>query len=330
MILHQIINLFDEILIIQYNVYFIISMKSQKLKILVIGGSGMVGYSLVKFLLKNNHDVYFTYNKKIIENSNSVFLDIMDKNMTEKIISKFEPNIVINCAALTSVDLCETNHELAEKLNIEGTQNIVSACIKNSCKLIQISTSYVFDGKKSLYSETDEALGATYYGITKMRGEEIIKNSQLKYLILRTDQPYGFTEKWQKTNSVLRVINNLKINDSLNEIEDWYNTPTYLEDFVTATNALILKESVGIFHVVGPDFINRLEWAKIVATVFCLDENKINSANSSSLNLPAKRANIRISNKKLENEIGIKMKGVKEGAEDMLLFLKSASKTPTD
>jgi len=126
------------------------------------------------------------------------------------------------------------------------------------------------------------------------------------------------------------VINNLKINDSLNEIEDWYNTPTYLEDFVTATNALILKESVGIFHVVGPDFINRLEWAKIVATVFCLDENKINSANSSSLNLPAKRANIRISNKKLENEIGIKMKGVKEGAEDMLLFLKSASKTPTD
>ena len=193
-------------------------MKSQKLKILVIGGSGMVGYSLVKFLLKNNHDVYFTYNKKIIENSNSVFLDIMDKNMTEKIISKFEPNIVINCAALTSVDLCETNHELAEKLNIEGTQNIVSACIKNSCKLIQISTSYVFDGKTSLYSETDEALGATYYGITKMRGEEIIKNSQLKYLILRTDQPYGLTEKWQKTNSVLRVINNLKINDSLNEI----------------------------------------------------------------------------------------------------------------
>ena len=87
---------------------------------------------------------------------------------------------------------------------------------------------------------------------------------------------------------------------------------------------------MGIFHVVGPDFINRLEWAKIVATVFCLDENKINSVNSSSLNLPAKRANIRISNKKLENEIGIKMKGVKEGAEDMLFFLKLASKTPTD
>ena len=66
----------------------------------------------------------------------------------------------------------------------------------------------------------------------------------------------------------MSVVNNLKAQDDLNEIQDWYNTPTYLKDFVLATNALILKESVGIFHVVGPDFINRFEWAKIVADVF--------------------------------------------------------------
>jgi len=305
-------------------------MESQKLKILVIGGNGMVGYNLVKFLIKNKHDVSFTYNKNMISDSNSLPLDIMDKHMTEKVISKLQPDIVINCAALTSVDLCETNHDLAEKLNIEGTKNVVSTCLKNSSKLIQISTSYVFDGKQSLYSETDESLGATYYGITKMKGEEIVKNSQLKYLILRTDQPYGWTEKWQKTNSVLRVINSLKINDELNEIEDWYNTPTYLEDFVSATNSLILKESTGIFHVVGPDFINRYEWAKIVCDVFNLDKNKINPIQSSSLNLPAKRANIRISNKKLEKEIGIKMRGVKSAAEDMLKIFNESSENFID
>ena len=137
-------------------------------------------------------------------------------------------------------------------------------------------------------------------------------------MILRTDQPFGWTEKWQKTNSVLRVINNLKTDDGLNEIEDWYNTPTYLEDFVSATNSLFLKESTGIFQIVGPDFINRYEWAKIVADVFGLDKNKIHPIQSSSLNLPAKRTNIRISNKKLETEIGIKMRGVKIAAEDML------------
>ena len=81
---------------------------------------------------------------------------------------------------------------------------------------------------------------------------------------------------------------------------------------------LIKKQSIGIFHLVGPDFINRVEWARIVSDVFNLDKNKIKSIHSSSLNLPAIRQNIRISNKKLEQEIGIIMKGVKLGAEDML------------
>jgi len=300
-------------------------MESKKLRILIIGGSGMVGYQLVNFFIKNGHYVNFTFNEKIINDSCSIQLNITDTIMTEKVISKFNPDIVINCAALTSVDLCETNHDLAEKLNIEGTKNVVSACHKNSSKLVQISTSYAFDGKKPLYSETDEALGATYYGITKMQGEKIVENSQLEYLILRTDQPYGWTEKWQKTNSVLRVVNNLKAQDDLNEIQDWYNTPTYLKDFVLATNALILKESVGIFHVVGPDFINRFEWAKIVADVFSLDKSKIHPIDSSSLNLPAKRHNIRISNKKLETETGMKMRGIKNGAEDMLKHFNELS-----
>jgi len=98
-----------------------------------------------------------------------------------------------------------------------------------------------------------------------------------------------------------------------------------LKDFVLATNALILKESVGIFHVVGPDFINRFEWAKIVADVFSLDKSKIHPIDSSSLNLPAKRHNIRISNKKLETEIGMKMRGIKNGAEDMLKHFNELS-----
>ena len=305
-------------------------MDLKKPKILVIGGSGMVGHQLVKFFIENEYYVNFTFNEKVIHNNYSVPLNITDSIMTEKVIAKFNPDIVINCAALTGVDFCETNHELADELNIRGTQNIVSACIKNSSKLVQISTSYVFDGKKSIYIESDETLGATYYGYTKMKSEKIIKNSALEYLILRTDQPFGWTEKWQKTNSVLRVIDNMKITGSLNEIEDWYNTPTYLKDFVSATNSLISKESTGIFHVVGPDFINRYDWAKIVCDVFDLDQSKINPIPSSSLNLAAKRANIRISNKKLEKEIGIKMKGVRSAAEDMLRFSKPSSRNSVE
>ena len=124
---------------------------------------------------------------------------------------------------------------------------------------------------------------------------------------------------------ILNVINDLKLDKDKNEIIDWFNTPTYLDDFVLTTSLLIQKQSTGIFHLVGPDFINRVEWAKIIAEVFNLNKNKIHSIDSSSLNLPAKRGNIRIGNKKLEKETGIIMKGVKLGAEDMLKNYKSIS-----
>ena len=291
---------------------------TDKLKILIVGGSGMIGYKLANYLLEQGYEICSTYNKNIISNINSTFLDVTDYSTIQITFEKFNPDIVIHCAALANVDLCETNHSMADEINIQGTENIVNACKKNNCKLIFVSTAYVFDGKKNLYTEDDETLGATYYGYSKMKGEELVKKSGLKYLILRTDQPYGWTETWQRSNSVLNVVHDLKLNQEKNEIADWFNTPTYLDDFILATYMLIKKQSIGIFHLVGPDFINRVEWARIVSDVFNLDKNKIKSIHSSSLNLPAIRQNIRISNKKLEKEIGIIMKGVKLGAEDML------------
>jgi len=298
---------------------------NDKLKILIVGGSGMIGYKLANFLLKQGYEICSTYNKNMINDLNSIFLDVVDSTSIEVVFKKFNPDIVIHCAALANVDLCETEHELADKINIQGTLNVVNACKKNNSKLIFVSTSYVFDGKKNIYYEDDETLSITYYGYTKMMGEKLVKNSHLDYLILRTDQPYGWTETWQRSNSVLNVINDLKLDKDKNEIIDWFNTPTYLDDFVLTTSLLIQKQSTGIFHLVGPDFINRVEWAKIIAEVFNLNKNKIHSIDSSSLNLPAKRGNIRISNKKLEKETGIIMKGVKLGAEDMLKNYKSIS-----
>ena len=115
------------------------------------------------------------------------------------------------------------------------------------------------------------------------------------------------------------------MNKNKNEIEDWFNTPTYLEDFTLATYTLIKKQSTGIFHLVGPDFINRFEWSKIIADVFNFDKNKLKPILSSSLNLPAKRGHVRINNEKLEKETGIIMKGVKLGVGDMLKNYKPIS-----
>ena len=104
----------------------------------------------------------------------------------------------------------------------------------------------VFSGNKKENFEEDNTDPISNYGITKVVGEEIVQKSNLSYLILRTDQPYCWPEKWQHTNSVKRVIETLKSNTTLKEITDWCNTPTYVLDFVRATEKLIQNNETGI------------------------------------------------------------------------------------
>ena len=153
--------------------------------------------------------------------------------------------------------------------------------------MVFISTSAVFNGTKSEYSENDKPNPTGIYGLTKFQGEKIIQESNLPFLILRTDQPYCWKEKWQHTNSVIRVIENLEKNQQFKEVVDWYNTPTYVPDFVNATKELIQKDLEGIFHLVGSDFISRYDWSQKVADIFHLKKNLIKPIDSSELKLPA-------------------------------------------
>jgi len=288
------------------------------MKILVTGGSGVIGTKLVQYFRNWGHDVDFIYFKNETSMPNGHYLDITEKNSAVKLISKINPDIVIHSMALTNVDLCETQKDLAEKINVDGTNEVIQGCKISKSKLVYISTSFVFNGKKENYSENDSTGTSTYYGFTKLAGENLVENSNLSYLILRTDQPYCWIEKWQHTNSVLRVLDTLKSENTLKEIIDWYNTPTYVPDFVNATKKLIDQNLTGRFHVVGSDFVNRYEWALMVAEIFGLNKNKIKPINSEELGLPVKRSNVNLNNQKLFEKTGIKMLGIREGLEQML------------
>jgi len=289
------------------------------MKICVIGGSGVIGSKLVKYFFDDKENVNFTFlNNELPLHGISKKLDITNLVDTSKFLENECFDVVIHTAALSNVDLCETNKSLADSINISGTENIVEGCRLSDSKLVFVSTSFVFDGKKQEYFEEDETSPATYYGYTKMSGEKIVKNSGLKYLILRTDQPYCWVEKGQHTNSVLRTLETIRAGKILNEIIDWYNTPTYVPDFVKTTSVLIKKKLTGIFHVVGPDYINRYEWSNLVAEIFDLDRKMIKPIKSDSLGLAAKRVNVNLCNHKLEQQTGIKMNGIKQGLIEML------------
>ncbi|MGI0058005.1 MAG: SDR family oxidoreductase [Nitrosarchaeum sp.] len=287
------------------------------MKILVIGGSGIIGSKIVRKLVERKNDVIYTYYENKLNVGIGQRLDIRKKDETIDLISKVNADLVIHTAALTNVDLCETDKKLADSINVKGTENVITGCQKTNSKIVYISTSFVFNGEKNKYFEGDELSPTTYYGLTKLKGEEIVKSSKLSFLILRTDQPYDWKEKWQHNNSVLRVLQTLQEGKILNEIIDWYNVPTYIPNFVNALENLINFNLLGIYHVCGSNFINRYEWALVTAKVFGLNKNMIKSISSETLDLPVKRVNVNLSNEKLFQKTEIKMMGIEEGLKSM-------------
>lgn len=290
----------------------------QTMKIFIIGGSGSVGYEILIYLISKGYDVEATYLTKKIPNLKSHSLDIVNKNKTINLIKKLNPDLVIHCVALNGVNLAETNHTLSDSVTVEGTKNIIQGCSEINCKIVYISTTYVYNENIPLNTENDVPSPKTYYGKSKLKAENLIRNSTLDYLILRIDQAYGWTKPWQKTNSVMRVLNALSQEKIFKEIEDWYNVPTFLPDIAYATERLIQQNETGIFNLTGSDFVSRLEWSLLVADIFGLNKKLINPIKSDSLNLIAKIPKINASNEKLFQKINFKMSGIKKGVTTML------------
>ncbi len=284
--------------------------------ILVIGGSGVIGSKLVEALLKTQNTVHYTFcsNEYPLEKAFVPHkLDVTDREATISLIREIKPELVIHTSALTNMDLCERDEKLAHNLNVEGTQNVVDCCKIVNGKIVYISTSNVFDGTKRIYHEEDKPNAINNYGLTKLQGEKIVLQSDLPFLILRTDQPYCWVKPWQKKNSVIRVLEKLEANEAVNDILDWYNTPTFVDNFAEVTVKLIKENRNGIYHVVGSDFVNRYEWALKIAEVFNKDQHLIHPIMSNQLNIVAKRANGHLSNKKVIYETNIKLLGIAEG-----------------
>ncbi|MBI2971132.1 MAG: NAD(P)-dependent oxidoreductase [Candidatus Aenigmarchaeota archaeon] len=284
------------------------------MRVLVTGGSGMLGYKLASRLAVAHSVAYTTLTHDCtIRGAGRFTLDITDRQRTLGIIRKAKPDVVIHTSALTNMDMCETNKELADAINIRGTENVVDACKEAGSSIAFISTSAVFDSPHKLLAEEDVPNPVNYYGFTKLEGERIVASSGLPYIIARTDQPYCWTEKWQKANSATRVLSMLSNNKPIKEITDWYNSPTLAENFCDVLGKLIEDGRTGTYHIAGSDFLSRHDFALKIAEAFGFSKNLVRPMDASTLRLPARRGNNRLSNTKAEKDSGIRLLGADEG-----------------
>lgn len=261
-------------------------------KILIIGSNGLLGQSLVK-RFNTGFDVYgcsiesenFT---NFLLNENYFKIDIKSRTDVKNFFLSIQPDVVVNAAAYTNVDKCEEDREECWAVNAKSLENIVEACSVFSPILVHISTDYIFDGKNAPYKEEDIPNPFGFYGKSKFAAEKIVKESNLEYLIIRTQILYGTGEKI-KNNFVLWVLNKLRNNQKIQVVNDQIGNPTFADDVPEAIYRLLELNEYGIFNVCGIEECNRYEFAKKIADLFGLESNLIKEITTSELNQKAPR-----------------------------------------
>ena len=205
-------------------------------KIIVTGCNGQLGRAVNEYY-KNAADISFV-------NTDVAELDITDIDAVMKLAREVNPYAIINCAAHTAVDACESQYEKAFAINAIGARNLAIASRETGAKLVHISTDYVFDGKGTRpYVETDPTNPMGAYGSTKLAGEEFVKAFADRWFILRTAWLYGDGKNFAKT--MLRLS---ETHDEVRVVGDQFGSPTSTVELTKAIDALLFTENYGLFH----------------------------------------------------------------------------------
>lgn len=265
------------------------------MRILVTGANGLLGQKIVNQLINRSQCTFIATARGENRNpscpsNNYHTLDITNKAQIETVFSSFKPDVVINTAAMTNVDLCEENKEGCDLLNVKAVQFLFEYCEKNSTYFQQLSTDFVFDGEKGNYNEEDKVNPLSYYAKSKVKSEEILQKSSYKrWSIVRTIIILGITPGMSRSNILLWAKGALEKNQPLNIVNDQYRAPTWADDLAWACIEIATKTKEGIYHISGPKTYSILEIVELVGNHYGLDISLLTAVSSSTLNQKASR-----------------------------------------
>ena len=252
------------------------------------GASGLLGHKVVQLALKKGHKVHSVYKKHPINLGNPIKLDLTNQSEVFEVISRLRPETVIHTAAYTDVDGCEINRDLAWKVNAEATKHLAIASTGINSHLTYVSTDYIFDGEKGLYSEEAHPNPISYYGYTKLKGEEFVKEHAEEWCIARASVIYGW-DRAHKPNFATWLINNLNQGKEVKILIDQYVSPTLNTNLAEMLLEIAEKKITGPLHTAGATKVSRHEFALRLAKVFNLNTKLIKPAEMNEIPWKAKR-----------------------------------------
>ncbi len=255
----------------------------------------MLGQKLVKLLLtKKSYDIHALSRGKnrLINKEGYTYysIDITHQDELTGLIDKIQPEYIIHTAAMTNVDACELNQNECNRINVDVVETIVDICKNRNIQLIHLSTDFIFDGEKGdLYKEEEEPNPLSYYGLSKLKSEEIVLEANIKHVIIRTVLVYGMVDNNDRSNIVLWVKNSIENKKKITVVTDQYRMPTYAEDLAESCLLAIENDVRGIFNVSSNKLMSIYEISLEIANTFNLDSSYIVPIKTSDLNLAAKR-----------------------------------------
>ena len=262
--------------------------------VLVTGSNGLLGQKITEKIVKEGGVKLIATAKganryPVADGYVYVEMDILNPQEVRSVVEQYRPDAIIHTAAMTNVDTCETEKELAYQLNVAAVQTLIDVCEAFDIQLVHLSTDFIFDGAAGPYDEEAEPNPLSYYGQTKLEAEELLKKSKIKWAILRTIIVYGIVSDMSRSNIVLWAKGALEKGSPLNIVNDQWRMPTLAEDLADCCLLAVEHDAQGVFNVSGKDMMSISELVARVADFWGLDKSLINEISAATLNQAAKR-----------------------------------------
>lgn len=272
---------------------------------LVTGVSGLLGLNFALAVDGKKHQVTGVANTFPMQwaSFKNVQAELTQPGVVEKLIEEHKPDVVLHCAAIANVDACESDADLAHRVNAELPGAIAETCRRRSVKMIQISTDAVFDGIKGNFSEDDETNPLSVYARTKRDGENAVLSTNADALVVRVNF-YGWSASGKRSLAEI-FVHNLQARQRMQGFTDVIFCPMNildLSDLLVESAELDLK---GIYHMVGAEPMSKYEFGKRIAEKFGFDTSLIQPVSIQESGLKAVRSpNLSLSTAKLQGALG--------------------------
>jgi dTDP-4-dehydrorhamnose reductase len=307
-------------------------------RILITGSNGLLGQKLVELLSNSSNYSLLLVSRQ----ESSVFdspslpyrqLDLSRRQDVQGVVDEFEPEVIINTAAMTNVDQCELEREHAWRTNVTGVEHLVQAARLAGSRIVHISTDYVFDGRSGPYGELDRPNPLSYYGRTKLASENVLRLSGVPSTVIRTMILYG-VGYGVKLNFALWLLKNLSESKPVKVVDDQIGNPTLVDDLAFAVLKAVELGRTGLYHVAGNDLMSRYDFAMAIARIFNLNKKLISPIKTSALKQPAQRPlRSGFITLKAQTDLDARMSGIDQGVlimknqihTDMKEFLKTSN-----